>query len=295
MALRIKELHPIFGAEVTGVDFASDMDDGVFSEIRDAFETHSVLVFRDQEVNDDQQIAFSERFGPLERMLMGSQGAGTPIAYLSNIDRESGEIIEPDDKRMIRNACNMLWHSDSSFKRVPALGSILSGREVPDDGGETEYANMRVAYDTLLEAMKRRIDGLVAEHSFDYSRSLVDTTLLDDAQRDEVPPVPQRLVVQNPVNGRKALYVGSHASRIVGMPVDEGRALIRELLDHATQDKFVYRHRWRQNEIVMWDNRAVVHRGRPWDFQAGRRVMHRTTLAGTLPTVEQPVEAYQGA
>ena len=286
MALNLERLHPLFVAEVRDIDLCSPLRDDVFNDIRDAFEEHSILVFRDQDITDDQQVAFSERFGPLERMLIGSMGEGSPLAYLTNVDRETDEIIPPDDKRMVRNACNMLWHSDSSFKRVPALASILSGREVCGAGGETQYATLRGAYESLSPEMRRKIEGLVAEHSFSYSRSLIDPTLLTGEMKDEVPPVQQSLVRENPRNGRKAYYVGSHASHILGMPVDEGRALLRTLLDHATQDEFIYTHRWQPKDIVMWDNRAVLHRGRPWDFHNERRVMHRTTVAGAGPTAE---------
>lgn len=286
MALVFEKLHPLFVAEVLGVDLTRPMDAPTIDAIRAAFEEHSVLVFRDQDVTDAQQLAFSEHFGPLERMLLGSQGAGTPFAFLTNVDPETDAILPPDDKRMIRNSGNMMWHSDSSFKKVPALASILSGREVPDEGGETEFASLRGAYDALPEAMKQRIEGLVVEHSFAYSRGQVDPTMLNREQKDEVPPVLQSLVRQNPVNGRKAVYVGSHASHIIGMPVEEGRALLRQLLEHATQDRFVYTHKWRPKDIVMWDNRAVLHRGRPWDYTKYRRVMHRTTVAGRGPTVE---------
>jgi alpha-ketoglutarate-dependent 2,4-dichlorophenoxyacetate dioxygenase len=283
MALAIEKLHPLFVAEVSGVDLTRPVDAATVGALREAFDEHSILVFRGQDITDEQQVAFSEHFGPLERMLIGSQGGGTPLAWLTNVDRETGRIIPPDDKRMIRNLCNMMWHSDSSFKKVPALASILSGREVAGEGGETQFATMRAAYDTLPEAMKRRIEGLVAEHSFAYSRSLVDRTLLSQEMKDEVPPVQQSLVRQNPANGRKAIYVGSHASHILGMPVEEGRGLLKRLLDHATQDRFVYTHKWRNKDIVMWDNRAVMHRGRPWDYMKPR-VMHRTTVAGQGPT-----------
>jgi alpha-ketoglutarate-dependent 2,4-dichlorophenoxyacetate dioxygenase len=286
MSLKIEKLHPLFVAEVSGVDLTQPADGRTVAALRAAFDEHSILVFRRQDITDEQQIAFSEHFGPLERMLLGSEGGGTPLAFLTNVDRETGQIIPPDDKRMIRNAGNMLWHSDSSFKRVPSLASILSGREVPSEGGETQFASMRAAYDTLSDDMKRRIEGLIAEHSFVYSRSLIDPTMLNDAQKAEVPPVPQTLVRQNPVNGRKALYVGSHASHIIGMPVAEGRALLKQLLEHATQERFVYTHKWQPKDIVMWDNRAVMHRGRPWAYLKFRRVMHRTTVAGGGPTVE---------
>ena len=284
MPLKIEKLHPLFVAEVTGVDLRQPVDDAVFSDIRDAFEAHSILVFRDQDIDDTRQIAFSERFGSLEQMLKGSMGDGTPIANLSNVDPQTDAIMPPTDKRAVRNSANMLWHTDSSFKRVPALASLLSGREVPPEGGETEFASTRAAYAALPDARKQGLDDLVAEHSFAYSRAKVDPAMLSQEQRDEVPPVPHPLIRQNPVNGQKALYVGSHASHILGRPVVEGRALLEELLDWATQPQFRYLHKWRPKDLVMWDNRCVLHRGRPWDFKY-RRVMRRTTVAGDGPTV----------
>ncbi|MCG8546602.1 MAG: TauD/TfdA family dioxygenase [Alphaproteobacteria bacterium] len=291
MSLTIDPLHPHFVAEVSGVDLTAPMSDEDFAAIRKAIDTHAVLVFRGQDISDAQQVAFSERFGKLEQMLIGSMGGGTPIADLSNVDPETDEIIPPDDKRMIRNACNMLWHTDSSFKRVPSKFSILSGREVPEADGPTEFASMRAAYAALPEETKQRIEGLVAIHSFAYSRSLVHDSLLSQEQKDEVPPVKQVLVRQNPENGRKSLYLGSHAAHVIGMPVADGRALLRELLEHATQPQFVHRHDWRPKDLVIWDNRSVLHRARPWDFERGRRVMHRTTVAGDGPSVDEPTIA----
>ena len=171
-----------------------------------------------------------------------------------------------------------MWHTDSSFKRVPAHASLLSGREVPPEGGETEFASMRVAYERLPEAMRRSLEGKVAIHSFEYSRGLVGEGLLPPDDAAQVPPVPQALVRANPVNGRKAFFVASHACEIVGMPTDEARALIRDLLERHGPDR-VYTHRWRPGDLVMWDNRCVLHRGRPWNESRYRRVMHRTTVA----------------
>lgn len=284
MPLKVEKLHPLFVAEVSGVDLQQPVDDATFSEIRDAFETHSILVFRDQDVDDTRQIAFSERFGSLEQMLKGSMGDGTPIANLSNVDPQTDSIMPPTDKRAIRNSANMLWHTDSSFKRVPALASLLSGREVPPEGGETEFASTRAAYAALPDKRKLGLDDLVAEHSFAFSRGKVDPEMLNQEQRNEVPPVPHPLIRENPVTGQKALYVGSHASHILGRPVEEGRALLEALLDWATQPQFRYLHKWRPKDLVMWDNRCVLHRGRPWDFKY-RRVMRRTTVAGEGPTV----------
>ena len=288
MSLTIDPLHSKFAAEIGGVDLTTSVSDDDFAAIRDAIDTHSVLVFRGQDISDAQQVAFSERFGKLEQMLIGSMGGGTPIADLSNVDPETDEIIPPDDKRMVRNACNMLWHTDSSFKKVPSKFSILSGREVPETDGPTEFASMRAAYEALDASTKERIEDLVAIHSFAYSRSLVEDSMLSQEQKDEVPPVKQVLVRRNPDNGRKSLYLGSHAAHIIGMPVAEGRALLRDLLEQATKAQFIYRHEWRPKDLVIWDNRAVLHRARPWDFEQGRRVMHRTTVAGDCPTLEEP-------
>ena len=184
-----------------------------------------------------------------------------------------------------------MWHSDSSFKRVPAHASLLAAREVPPEGGETEFASMRVGYERLPEATKQFLEGKVAIHSFVYSRGLVSDGLMPPDHAAQVPPVPQALVRANPRNGRKAFFVGSHACEIVGMPTDEARALLRRLLDLATEPDVVYTHRWRPGDMVMWDNRCVLHRGRPWDETAYRRVMHRTTVAGEGPTAPDVPDA----
>lgn len=177
-----------------------------------------------------------------------------------------------------------LWHSDSSFKRVPARASLLSGPQVPPEGGETEFVSCRIAWEALSSEMQLRLEGKVAIHSFAYSRGLIDPTLLAQEVKDALPPVRQALVRANPVNGRKSVYIGSHASHIEGLAVEEGRALLQELLARATRSERVYRHTWRQHDLVVWDNRCMLHRGRPWDARRYTRVMHRTTVAGDGPT-----------
>jgi alpha-ketoglutarate-dependent 2,4-dichlorophenoxyacetate dioxygenase len=291
MTLSIRRLHPRFVAEVSGVDLARPLDEPTFAAIRAALEEHSVLVFHDQAWSDEAQIAFTRRFGPLEETttsIAQNTRVAPQIADLSNVDAE-GRMMSAEDRRMLYHKGNQLWHSDSSFKRVPAMASLLSAREVPPEGGETEYASLRVAWDALPVATQQRLDGLVAVHSFAYSRSLIAPGLLLPEQEAALPPVRQALVRANPVNGRKALYLGSHASYIVGLPVEEGRAVLGELLEAATRADNVYQHRWRAGDAVMWDNRAVLHRGRPWDTERYRRVMHRTTVAGEGPTVPGPV------
>jgi alpha-ketoglutarate-dependent 2,4-dichlorophenoxyacetate dioxygenase len=285
MTLATRRLHEGFGIEIENVD-VRHVDAATFAEIATAFEEHSVLLFRGQTLGDAEQIAFSRRFGPLEVTIrtIASDGRTPPeISNLANVDAED-RLIPAGDKRNLFNAGNQMWHTDSSFKRVPALASLLHAREVPPVGGETEFASTRVGYARLPEATQRSLEGRVAIHSFVYSRGLVSDGLMPPDHAAQVPPVPQALVRANPRHGRKAFFVGSHACEIVGMPTDEARALLRRLLDLATRPEAVYTHRWTPGDLVMWDNRCVLHRGRPWDETAYRRVMHRTTVAGEGPT-----------
>jgi alpha-ketoglutarate-dependent 2,4-dichlorophenoxyacetate dioxygenase len=285
MSLTTRALHPRFGVEVVGVD-VTRVDEATFAEVVAAFEEHSVLLFRGQSLTDEAQVAFSRRFGPLEVTIRSiASRAETPphIANLSNVDGEN-RLIPTGDKRNLFNAGNQMWHTDSSFKKVPAHASLLSAREVPPEGGETQFASMRVAYDRLPADMRVFLEDRVAVHSFVYSRGLIDDGLLPPEHAAQVPPVRQALVRANPVNGRKAFYVGSHACEIEGMPTAEARALLRELREAATRPELVYTHRWRVGDLVMWDNRCTLHRGRPWDESRYRRVMHRTTVAGVGPT-----------
>jgi alpha-ketoglutarate-dependent 2,4-dichlorophenoxyacetate dioxygenase len=286
MGILVTPVQGDFVARLTGVDLSRPLDEGDFGQVRDAFHRYGVVVFPEQALTDDEQIAFSERFGPLEVSLRKDRQRridNPRISDISNVD-EKDRVFDPDDERAIYNAGNRLWHSDSSFKRVPAMASLLSGREVPPEGGETEYADLRGAWDALPADRQRGLPSLVAEHSFVYSRGLIGYDQFTDAERAAVPPVPQAVVRTHPATGRKSLYLGSHASHILGRPVEEGRTLLRELLEFATQPQFVYRHVWRQHDLVMWDNRCALHRGRPWDERRYRRVMHRTTVAGAGPT-----------
>jgi alpha-ketoglutarate-dependent 2,4-dichlorophenoxyacetate dioxygenase len=276
-------LHPRFGARVSGIDLRQDLSDETFAELRDGFARHSVLVFPDQPLTDEQQIAFSKRLGPLEATKVGSYGAGTPLVILSNVG-EDGNVV-PDDHRLnMVHKANSLWHSDSSFKPTPALASMLSAKTVPPEGGETEYASMIVAWDDLPEDTKAKIDGKIALHHFAASRNRINPELMTQAEYDELPPVKQIMVRNIPETGKKSLYVGSHAGAIVGMPDDEAKQLIDELVAFATAPERVYTHTWRANDVVLWDNRAVVHRGRPFARDKHARVMIRTTIAGDSPT-----------
>ncbi len=290
--LTITPLHPFLGARVDGVDLTRPVDDATFEAIRDAFQEHSVLVFKGQRFDDETQQAFSRRFGPLEttiRAIGREDRLSDQLVDLSNVDPDHDEkLIGWDDRRMIYQSGNQLWHTDSSFKPVPAMASLLSGREVPPAGGETEFVSMRHAYATLPEETRRRVDGRVAVHSILYSRSTIAKGLFDPAQEKGLPPVRQALVRANPANGRKSIYIGSHAWYIQGMPYDESRRLLDELLAHTVRPENVLQHRWEQWDAVMWDNRCVLHRGRPWDAGRHRRVMRRTTNAGEGPTADPP-------
>ena len=292
MAIDVTPLHPYLGAEVRGVDLTRPVVPEVFAQIEAAFNRHGILVFPDQPLTDEQQLAFSRLFGPLE---VNPNYAGATmrlrpeVADISNLDAE-GQVLARDDRRNLFNLGNQLWHTDSSFKRIPAKCSLLSARELPTrgpmGGGETEFADLRAAWDTLPEEKKRQLDGLIVEHSIFRSRSQIGFADFNDEIFKQLPPVPQALVRHHPASGRTSLYLASHASHIVGWPVEEGRVLIEELIAFATQPQFVYRHRWTVGDLVIWDNRCTMHRGRPYD-DTQRRVLHRTTVSDYANTMEQ--------
>jgi alpha-ketoglutarate-dependent 2,4-dichlorophenoxyacetate dioxygenase len=291
MTVFFRPLHPIFVSEVSGIDLRNPLTRDTFLKIQAALDRYAVLVFRDQPLDDEQQIAFSQLFGPLETSI------GTirrdrklrlrrEISDISNLDENNNIRGLADGWRMMMLA-NQLWHSDSSFKRVPAKMSVLSAREVPPSGGGTEFADLRAAYEALDEATKTTIDGLIAEHSIFHSRSLIGYTDFSDEERTALPPVPRALVRVLPGSGLRTLYLGSHASHIIGWPPLQGRALLGELLTFATQARFVHRHQWQVGDLVLWDNRCTLHRGRPYDDAQHRRDLRRTTIEESVPALNQ--------
>ncbi|HUI35243.1 MAG TPA: TauD/TfdA family dioxygenase [Stellaceae bacterium] len=293
MPITIRKLHPLFVAEIGGVDTGAPMDDETFAEIRAALDEYSVLVFHDQSLDDERQVAFSRRFGPLETAGKSNPGVGSPFARQSNLDIENGAVIPPEDRRMIYQKGNYLWHSDSSFKPVPSLCSLLSARIVPPVGGNTEFATMTAAYDALPDDVKAKLEGLVAEHSLVYSRETVTPTgALTADMKAELPGAWQTMVRENPVNHRKAIYAGAHCSHVIGWPREEGRTFIAWLNEFATQPQFCYSHAWRAGDLVIWDNRAVLHRATAYDTVGHKRLMQRTTVSGLIMTTEQP-ERYE--
>jgi alpha-ketoglutarate-dependent 2,4-dichlorophenoxyacetate dioxygenase len=278
--MEIIPLGPGFGAELRGVtlvDVAND--DDAYRQTRAAFEKHSVLVFRGQDVSDDAQLAFSCRFGPLEVTKVGSRGVGTNLVILSTID-DSGKVVPADHRFALSNKANQLWHTDSTFKRVPALASVLSGRVMPAQGGETEYVSTRLAFERLDPATQRRLENSFAWHDYVYSRGKIAPDLAGPAERAALPPQCWRMVWTNPVNGRNALYIASHAYAIEGMEDEAAQRLLAELTAAATAPGLSYTHAWRPGDVVMWDNRATMHRGRPWPAHEAR-FMVRTTISAT--------------
>ena len=294
MTVTIRKIHPLFVGEVDGIDMRRPLTRDEVVAIEAGMDEYGVLVFRDQNITDEQQSAFSRNFGELE--VPGAASNITKpedrrlqrreIADISNLDKNN-RILGRDDRQRMFNLGNRLWHSDSSFKAVPAKFSLLSGRVVPKKGGNTEFADMRAAYDALDAETKAEVEDLICEHSLIYSRGLLGFTDLSEEEKKNFRPVRQRLVRTNPATGRKALYLSSHIGGIVGWPMPEARSFIRDLMEEATRREFVYAHEWRQYDLVMWDNRQVMHRARRFDEGGEVRDMRRTTVAGEAPTVEQ--------
>jgi len=276
----IVPLGPGFGAELRGVTLADvAAHDAAYAAVRAAFEDHSVLVFRDQEISGESQLAFSRRFGPPEITKVGSLGTGTHFVILTTIGPD-GKVVQEDHRYAMRNKANQLWHTDSSFKAVPALTSILSARTIPASGGETEFASTRLAFERLDPALQQQVENSYAWHHYGHSRGKIQEGLATKEELDALPPVCWRMVWRNPVNGRGALYIASHAYAVEGMEPAAGRKLIDELTATATAPGTTYEHKWRPGDVVMWDNRATMHRGRPWPGTEPR-YMVRTTISAT--------------
>lgn len=282
MPLTLQPLHPLFAAEASGVDLARPLEPAMIEAIDRAMDQYAVLVFRGQPLTQDEQIALTLQFGPLD---LGFKKAANPhsrlkykeFADISNVD-ESGEIASRSHRRIVNNMANQLWHSDSSFQDPPARYSMLHSVINPSWGGETEFADLRAAYDGLDERMRANIQGVKAEHFALHSRFMLGDTDYTQEQIDAIPRVQWPLVRTHPGSGRKLLFVGVHACRVEGMTVAEGRVLLSDLLEHATQPTYVYRHHWQAGDLVVWDNRSTIHRGRRYDLSERRELRRSTTL-----------------
>jgi alpha-ketoglutarate-dependent 2,4-dichlorophenoxyacetate dioxygenase len=295
MSLSIRQIHPVFVGEVSGIDLTRALSREEVAAIESGMDRYAVLVFHDQKITDEQQMAFSRNFGALEEARGGNitrpedRRLQVGMGDVSNLGKD-GRPLARDSRQRAFNIGNMLWHSDSSFRPIPAKYSLLSARVVNPTGGNTEFADMRAAYDTLDPDTKALIEDLICEHSLTYSRGLLGMHDFSEEERAMFRPVRQRLVRTHAVSGRKSLYLSSHAGAIVGVPMAEARILLRDLNEHATQPAFVYAHRWRPWDLVMWDNRQMMHRVRRYD-DSQPRDMRRTTIAGEVPTTAQVTAA----
>jgi len=291
--MQIKAIRPDFVAELTGIDLRLPLSDAQVAEIDKVMDHFAVVVFPAQELNDEQEFAFAKRLGPIEetRAVVDSQKQRLPFHQMndiSNLDVD-GSILALDDRRRMFNLGNLLWHSDSSFKATPAKYSMLHARVIPPEDGNTEFADMRAAWDRLPEKTKKQIDSLVCDHSLIYSRAQLGFDSFTAQELINYTPVPQRLVRRHPGSNRKSLYLASHIGTVHGMPRPEAMVLIRDLIEHATAREYVYSHKWNQFDLVMWDNRCTMHRARPYDDKNYKRDMRRMTLMDSAPTLEQPV------
>ena len=291
MAIKMRQVGPCFAAEVSGLDLTRPLTPDDVAAIHAGMDEYAVLVFHDQPLDDEQQLAFTRSLGEIEHAIGTSLRAPdeyrlpTTFADVSNLDKHN-QVYARDDRRRLFAIGNRLWHSDSSFKVIPAKYSLLHARSVPTTGGNTEFADMRAAYDALDDETRKEIEDLICEHSQIYSRQQLGFFDFTDEERTRFKPVRQRLVRTHPSTGRKSLYLASHAGSIVGWPVPEARAFLRDLTEHATQRQFVYAHQWTVGDLVMWDNRRTMHRARPFPVHEPRD-MRRTTLVGDGPTALQ--------
>ena len=297
MSIAINPFTECFAGEVSGVNLQQLLSAETVSAIESGMDKYAVLVFRDQDITDNQQLEFSLNFGPVESPIGGNISSlrstrpdqrrlSVDIADLSNLDQDQN-IYAREDRRRLFNLGNRLWHSDSSFRVVPAKYSILSARRLPANGPNTEFADMRAAYDALAASTKAEVEGMICEHSLMYSRGQLGFTDFTEEERQIFAPVRQVLVRTHPVTLRKSLFLASHAGKIIGWPEAEARIFLRDLIEHATQLQFVYVHHWKLHDIVMWDNRQTMHRVRRFkDFEDVRDV-RRTTISSDGPTMTQ--------
>ena len=289
MAISVEKLHPSIGAEVRGVDLSKAVDNDDVTAINEAFADNHVLLFRGQDITEEEHIAFGACFGPLERHIEGNirHNQRPEIIRISNVDDDGKLMDTQDNGRRYLTKLTQMWHTDSSFRQNPSLGALLYAIEVPDagsvpnHGAQTCYTNMFRAYETLPAAQKERLEGLTAVHSYEYSRSLVpDMPALSEAEKCEIPPV-RHSIVRGHADGRKSIYISTtHIARIEGMSDEESRELVDELSDWATKPETVYQHEWQTGDLLMWDNRCTMHKVTPYDQTKFRRHMRRVTVAG---------------
>jgi len=291
MPVSIRQIHSVFVGEVSGVDLTKPLSKDDVAALQDGIDRYGVLVFHDQKLTDEQQMAYTLNFGAIENARGGNitkdkdKRLVDGMNDVSNLGKD-GKPLAPDSRQQLFNIGNMLWHSDSSFRAIPAKYSLLSARTVNPKGGNTEFADMRAAWDDLDAETKAEVESMICEHSLMYSRGSLGFLDYTEDEKQMFKPVRQRLVRTHPAHGRKSLYLSSHAGQILGMSMPAARILLRDLNEHATQPKYVYVHKWRPFDFVMWDNRQTMHRVRRYD-DSQPRDMRRTTVAGDAMTTEQ--------
>ena len=286
--MNIEPIHPEFGARISGVDLSRPLDETSFAQIDDAINRYSLLLFEDQHMNDEAHLEFTRRFGQLEEEHVSyySRGEVTYIGRVGNIDDDGNKVSA---RQIKASTGNEMWHSDSSFREIPAMYSMLCAYEVTDEAGETEFASARAAYQRLDQETHQQIEDLVGIHDYIFSRTKVGEDAVTQNQRTYMHPVRQRLVRQNPVTGERNIFVGSHVKEIEGMPPEQARPLIDRLIAEVTRPESVYRHRWRVGDFMIWDNRCILHRGCGYDANKYRRRMHQTRVRGCCPSIAESV------
>jgi alpha-ketoglutarate-dependent 2,4-dichlorophenoxyacetate dioxygenase len=279
----IKNLGTTLGVEIIGFNLKKNIDKNIIGQVSDLLSQFSVVVIRDQNITNEQHIYFSEYFGDLEVTKAGTNGAGSKLIILQNFD-EDGNIVPPTDRQRLNNLANQEWHSDSSFKKIPSKLSILSAKMIPAKGGNTEFLSMRSVYNALPKKLKSNIEDKVCWHDYSYGRSKIDANLVTADEKKALPPVKQKLVLNNKKYG-KSLYIGAHCSKIDGMNDDESQNLLDEIYEYIDNESHVYSHIWKPYDLIMWDNRAVLHRATPIKGKVEKRLMVRTTIAGEASTL----------
>ena len=283
--MKINKLGAFIGVEIKDLDVTNIQDKKIINKIAELLSEYSVVIIRNQNITDEEHIKFSESFGKLELTKVGTDGSGSKLIILRNFD-ENGNIVPPSGRQRLNNLANQEWHSDSSFKKIPSKMSLLSAKIIPSKGGNTEFLSMRAVYNSLPDDLKIMIEDKVCWHDYSYGRSKIDPNLVTPEEKKALPPVKQKLVLKNNKFG-KSLYLGAHCSKVDGMGENESTKLLSEIMQHTNDKRFVYSHIWESHDLIMWDNRAVLHRATPLEGKVEKRLMVRTTVAGEKSTINE--------
>ena len=283
--MKINKLGAFIGVEIKDLDVTNIQDKKIINKIAELLSEYSVVIIRNQNITDEEHIKFSEFFGELELTKLGTDGSGSKLIILRNFD-ENGNIVPPSGRQRLNNLANQQWHSDSSFKKIPSKMSLLSAKMIPSKGGNTEFLSMRAVYNSLPDDLKIIIEDKVCWHDYSHGRSKIDPNLVTPEEKKALPPVKQKLVLKNDKFG-KSLYLGAHCSKVDGMGEKESTKLLSEIMQYTNDKRFVYSHKWEPHDLIMWDNRAVLHRATPLEGKVEKRLMVRTTVAGETSTVNE--------